>query len=80
MGFFEDDRIRAKNVIYNEAWGFYESFRFMKYSDLDIERYINLALDFTSDSYRINIYQAVLQIVRRSNEDIDDGGSNASNI
>ena len=79
MGFFEDDRVRAKNIIHNEAWNLYHSFKALNFDDSTIKDHVNLALQHTSDSYRNNIYDAILRIIGRSNEvsatDIDSSSN-----
>lgn len=71
MGFHEDDRIRAKNRVHNEAYEIVEGLRELKYTSGDIVRYAEFAMKSTSDSNRIEIYHEMIRISGRSNEKVN---------
>lgn len=79
MGFSEDDRIRSKNRAANEAYELYEGLKVMKYSDSDVIRYAQFAIQNTSDNYRNNIYLAMIRIARSKNGQESNSSSNSSN-
>ena len=68
MGFYEDDRIRSKNRVHQDAWDTVENFRFMRYSEDHIRRFAKLGLSCTTNPYRNNVYRAMLQIVGSDDE------------
>lgn len=70
MGMHEYDRIRAKNRVHQVAYDFTCYLRKDKgMSDSDIEAHIKDLLKLTDTTNpRNNIYEAVLNIVRRSND------------
>jgi hypothetical protein len=67
MGFSEDDRVRSKNQVANDAYSLYQSFKVMKYSDADIVQYAEFALLNTHDLSRCNVYRAMIKIARSTN-------------
>ena len=64
MGFFEDDRIRNKNKHHNEAFELYKGLKSIGYSHQEIIKYAQLALNNINDSYRNNVYKAIILLVR----------------
>jgi hypothetical protein len=73
MGFYEDERIRAKNRVHNDAYQEYNSLMSQGYTDADITHICTLALE-SSNKNRNDIFLTVLKIVGRSN----DEGSNTN--
>lgn len=72
MGFFEDDRIRAKNRKHQEAFDLYEGLKVMGYDNAYIKKYAEFALQNTTDSYRIDVLNEVLTIVRGVDAKVSD--------
>ena len=68
MGFSEDDRIRVKNKIHNEAFEIYENLKYLGYDNELIIKYAAFASQVTKDSFRNDIYTEVIKIVRRLDE------------
>lgn len=64
----EDQRIRDKNKVHNEAYELYESLRAMNYSDGDITRHLQLCLSTSQDDFRNKIYLSALKIVEKTDE------------
>ena len=60
MGFHEDDRIRRKNIVHNEAYDLVEQLRGMGATDSDIVESIKLMQLLNN---RNEIYSTVLKIV-----------------
>ena len=74
MGFFEDDRIRRKNLAYSEAFDLLSNMRAMGFSDNDIKKNIEFAIGFSdSDKFRIDVYHTVLKIIGGLNEEGNRG-------
>jgi hypothetical protein len=61
MGMYEDDRIRSKNRIHNEAYELFESMRAKGYTDGDIKSVC--ASVEPGDEYRNEIYSMILKII-----------------
>lgn len=71
MGFSEDDRIRAKNRVHNEAYELWEGLKALGYSPDYIVRYADFAIQSASCSFRNEVYSRLISIAK--------GGSNESN-
>lgn len=67
MGFSEDDRIRSKNRVHNDAYELYQDLIAFKYSHQNIIDYANFALVNCTDSYRSEVLNTMISIVRSSN-------------
>jgi hypothetical protein len=65
MGFSEDDRIRSKNRVWNEASDMYEGMLKMGFTHSDIAQQAAKLLESSTDSNRNEIYQAMLVIAGR---------------
>lgn len=69
MGFSEDDRIRSKNKLHNEA---YQGYINLKNEGLSDEQIRNVCKNFThEENPRHEIFLTILKIVGRSHE-MDD--------
>jgi hypothetical protein len=68
MGFHEDDRIRRKNSIHNEAYEAYRTFKGFGRSDAEI---ITECTALIKCGIRNEVYSAVLKI---AGGDLDDQG------
>jgi hypothetical protein len=66
MGFYEDDRIRSKNLIHNKAYELYEELRAKGLANGDIEAHCTDLMKSEVDSIRNEIFLSVLKIVRSS--------------
>ena len=64
MGFYEDERIRSKNKIHNEAHETYKKLKMMGMSDRDIVKYIQHISASEQDSYRNDLYMLIKQLAR----------------
>ena len=68
MGFNEDERIRRKNLIHNEAYFRYARTKKAGFSNLDILSEAEMSLIHVSDESEIKILNAVISIARSSHE------------
>ena len=68
MGMSEDDRIRNKNRLINDAYDIYDSLKSQNRTNSDIEFTVSELLRLSSDENRNKIYLTVLDLVRRLNE------------
>lgn len=69
MGFSEDDRIRAKNKVNNEAFDMLEGMKQMGFSNDEIKRNLQTALTSPDiDSFRIDVFNTMLKILGRLDE------------
>jgi pentatricopeptide repeat protein len=64
MGFFESDRIRAKNLKISEALDIYDNMKNMGFSPADIVRQAEGLIHLDKNSNRNEIYLAVIEIAR----------------
>ena len=64
MGFSEDDRIRAKNAVYNRAYEYFESLVELGYTNSEIRNQVNLQLENSPDTKREEVLKAMLLIVK----------------
>lgn len=71
MGFFEDDRIRQKNRKHQEAFDLYEGLKHMGYAGPDIIKYAEFAIANTDDSFRIEVFNTMISLVRSLDEKVD---------
>lgn len=78
MGFHEDDRIRKKNFKFNQskAEELYKALRFSGLENKEIKAFAELVLtgkvmDFKSDSYRNNIFNAIIKMSENEDESKD---------
>jgi|GEM_PF-4723056 len=62
MGFFEDDRIRRKNVVHNQAQQLYDNLRKEGLSNTEIQQYVTGIQP--ADPSRNEIHLAVLYIAK----------------
>lgn len=72
MGFYEYDRIRAKNKINNEAYAEYERLLSNGFNHNDIATLCKTNTTGNDNSSRNEMYLTILKIVGRSN---DEGSS-----
>ena len=63
MSFYEDDRIRNKNKLHNEAYMWYEALKANGYSSEYIVSLCNTYINVGITHSRNNIYSTVLKIV-----------------
>ena len=68
MGFNEDDRIRSKNKLHNEAYEEYLKLKSQGYTDEDVTYYCQTQLDNTSTNTRNEMYSTIMKIVGSSYE------------
>lgn len=71
-GFFEDERIRSKNRVHNEAYSLLETFRTSGLTNSETIQNAELALTTTTDKFRINVLNEIIRLVRSSNEGVKD--------
>lgn len=64
MGFSEDDRIRAKNKKHQVAYEIYEGLVTAGFSPNDIVQHAELAMQNTQDSFRYEVYNTIISIVK----------------
>ncbi len=69
MGFYEDDRIRNKNKVHNEAYAIYEGLKALGFTDADVLAHANNSLHANTDSNRNEIYKNVILIAGRKREE-----------
>lgn len=70
MGISEDDRIRSKNRVQNEAYNLYEGLKLIGYTDEYVVKYIQLAISSCTDHFRLKVLNQILSNIRGSNEKI----------
>ena len=68
MGFSEDDRIRAKNRIPNEALDIYEGLKAMGYDAAYMIKYAEFAKESCTCPIRNEVLNTMISIVRRCHE------------
>lgn len=68
MGNSEYDRIRNKNKFENEAFDLYQDLKSIGFSNGEIIKYANFAMQNGSDFSRNEIYSKMILIVRSINE------------
>ena len=73
---YEDDRIRVKNKVSNEAFELIEGLRNMGYSDDEIVQYAQFASAY-SDNSRTEIYYMMVSTIGRINEKSKDTSGNS---
>ena len=61
---YEDDRIRHKNRLSNEAYDLYQGLKALGYSHSDIIKYVQFAVQ-NGDQTKNNHYQEILNIISR---------------
>lgn len=68
MGFSEDDRIRSKNKIQNEAYKIYEDLKAFGYDNDYIIKYAQFALTTSNDNFRNDVLNKIIDLARSLNE------------
>ena len=68
MGFNEDDRIRRKNVVINDAMDLYEGLKIMGYESKDIIKYADFAYSSCTDTLQKKVYETIKEIAIKLNE------------
>ncbi len=78
MGFNEDERIRRKNRLQNQAHDYYAKLSGEGLSDDAISSLMSDLIQTDPTNPRNDIYQTVLKIIGRINGDESDHGSSTS--
>ena len=69
MGYYEDDRIRNKNKIHNQAMETYQAFKKIGMSDQEILQHLSIQKLNEGDKNRYDIYKCI-EIFLRSNKNV----------